>query len=591
MNDPGLEQPIQSSYDNAANKIKDELPADGTEGNGIRAAFRQELQQDEEEEEVGYSQPNRWWFTSTMFPLIAGTFGPLANFSQRARCRSLGDSVFRMEAVLKIRHGMLNAITGLSLAFSLIANVLLLANFGHVVRYSLAQPFTIVLWYLSSILLIIPLGMTTTTMSMPASDPAYEMTQAYYCVIISATIYMILPTLLALNAMGAYIFHAYPASFDPLTIPQRTLMLQTTVWVLYMAAGAGVFSRLEGWTYLDGVYWADYTLLTIGLGSDFPPTTHAARALLIPFAVGGITLIGLVIRSIRALVLERGKVKIMHRAVEKERRKWIRHKDEPDECWKRDEWEVMRRIQRRAETVHKYSALGSSLLAFIVLWFFGALVFFYAEAPQSWTYFEALYFSYTSLLTIGYGDFIPMSNAGKPFFVVWSLTAVPTLTILISNVGDVLVGWVRGGLMWAVLTGAGGDSEGKVAKETVGEDDTQRMGSDVERLGHAVEHAEEERGQGGGLAARMAGEVARLARDAANKADMDYGWEDWERWLALLEEPTGGEGNRRQKRRGEWTWLGEEGPLLSGLSETQWMLEKLCKRLEEVLEEEIGSSS
>ncbi|KAJ7051018.1 hypothetical protein C8F01DRAFT_673548 [Mycena amicta] len=591
MNDLGLEQPIQSSYDNAANKIKDELPTDGTEGNGIRAAFRQELQQDEEEEEVGFFQPNRWWFTSTMFPLIAGTFGPLANFfsacalSQPWRQRISDGSGIEDPP-------WLNAITGLSLAFSLIANVLLLANFGHVVRYSLAQPFTIVLWYLSSILLIIPLGMTTTTLSMPASDPAYEMTQAYYCVIISATIYMILPTLLALNAMGAYIFHAYPASFDPLTIPQRTLMLQTTVWVLYMAAGAGVFSRLEGWTYLDGVYWADYTLLTIGLGSDFPPTTHAARALLIPFAVGGITLIGLVIGSIRALVLERGKVKIMHRAVEKERREWIRHKDEPDECWKRDEWEVMRRIQRRAETVHKYSALGSSLLAFIVLWFFGALVFFYAEAPQSWTYFEALYFSYTSLLTIGYGDFIPMSNAGKPFFVVWSLMAVPTLTILISNVGDVLVGWVRGGLMWAVLTGAGGgDSEGKAAKETVGEDDTQRMGSDVERLGHAVEHAEEERGQGGGLAARMAREVARLARDAANKANMDYAWEDWERWLALLEEPTGGEGDQRQKRRGEWTWLGEEGPLLSGLSETQWMLEKLCKRLEEVLEEEIGSSS
>lgn len=54
---------------------------------------------------------------------------------------------------------------------------------------------------------------------------------------------------------------------------------------------------------------------------------------------------------------------------------------------------------------------------------------------------EALYFSYTSLLTIGYGDYSPHSNAGKAFFVLWSLLAVPSLTILISNMGDTIVKW------------------------------------------------------------------------------------------------------------------------------------------------------
>ncbi|KAJ7054865.1 hypothetical protein C8F01DRAFT_1374108 [Mycena amicta] len=148
MNDPGLEQPIQSSYDNAANKIKDELHWHGRErpgvtagrgGGGSRLFSAQSMVVHVDDVSV-----NRWDVWTS---------------------RSLGESVFRMEAVLKIRHSMLNAITGLSLAFSLIANVLLLANFGHVVRYSLAQSFTIVLWYLSSILLIIPLGMTYTTPS------------------------------------------------------------------------------------------------------------------------------------------------------------------------------------------------------------------------------------------------------------------------------------------------------------------------------------------------------------------------------------------------------------------------------------------
>jgi hypothetical protein len=38
------------------------------------------------------------------------------------------------------------AVTGLSLALSLIANIVLMANFGHVLRYSIAQPITIGLW-------------------------------------------------------------------------------------------------------------------------------------------------------------------------------------------------------------------------------------------------------------------------------------------------------------------------------------------------------------------------------------------------------------------------------------------------------------
>jgi hypothetical protein len=34
---------------------------------------------DEEEEEESFLLPARWWYASTAFPLIAGTFGPMAN--------------------------------------------------------------------------------------------------------------------------------------------------------------------------------------------------------------------------------------------------------------------------------------------------------------------------------------------------------------------------------------------------------------------------------------------------------------------------------------------------------------------------------
>ncbi|KAJ7077429.1 hypothetical protein B0H15DRAFT_915299 [Mycena belliarum] len=597
MNDPGLDEPLQDEYQTAEHNLKGQSAA-GKSTSGVRAEFRKELEQDDDEEEVGYFQHKRWWFTSTAFPLIAGTLGPLANFFS-ACALSQTWREYDADGSKIPDPAWLYAINGLSLAMSLVANGVLLANFGHLLRYPVAQPLTIGLWYLSAILLITPLGLTRKALEIPSA----AFSQAYYYAIISGVIYIILPTLLVANVMGAYVFQAYRPSFNALTVPQRTLMLQTLSYVIYLAAGAGVFAHLEGWNYLDGVYWADYTLLTIGLGSDFPPKTHAARGLLIPFVVGGVMLLGLVIGSIRGLVLERGKVKVIRRTVELERQKWISRMDEPDARWKKEEWEIMRTIQHRAQTIRKYSALANSLFAFLLLWFLGAMVFWFTEAPQGWTYFQAMYFSFIALFTIGYGDFYPQSNAGKPFFVVWSLLAVPTVTILISNMGDVMVGWLRSGFMLGM-----GDSTEKpkhIAKrrDALGASESEKpeqpsSGTDLECLGDGVGHAEEALGKGGGLSARLARQISRLAQDVANKPAVQYKWEDWEGWLTLLGERTESHGQngasssqslQSEEKRGEWTWLGDDGPLFSGMSETQWILGKLCQRLEEVLEEEYDS--
>ncbi len=106
-----------------------------------------------------------------------------------------------------------------------------------------------------------------------------------------------------------------------LTISQRTLMLQTIAFMVYLLLGALVFSKIEGWKFLDAVYWADFTLLTIGIGDDYTPSTHLGRGLLFPFAIGGIIILGLVVGSVRSLVLERTKKKLSARMTEKTRRR------------------------------------------------------------------------------------------------------------------------------------------------------------------------------------------------------------------------------------------------------------------------------
>lgn len=54
-----------------------------------------------------------------------------------------------------------------------------------------------------------------------------------------------------------------------------------------------------------------------------------------------------------------------------------------------------------------------------------------------------------------YGDYVPKSNIGKPFFVVWSLIAVPIVTVLVQEMARTVVTAVNRGIFkvaeWTVL--------------------------------------------------------------------------------------------------------------------------------------------
>lgn len=68
----------------------------------------------------------------------------------------------------------------------------------------------------------------------------------------------------------------------------------------------------------------------------------------------------------------------------------------------RDRFNAMREIQEETRRFKQYYALAMAVLAFGLLWFMGALVFAISEKRlQDLSYFEALYFGFVALLTIG----------------------------------------------------------------------------------------------------------------------------------------------------------------------------------------------
>lgn len=318
------------------------------------------------------------------------------------------------------------------------------------------------------------MALTATASGPLIKEPESEFiwSQAFYYGIYAAILYFLCSSLMVVTFWGAVKGH-YSKDFQ-LTTSQRTLMLQTIMFLVYLLVGALVFSKIENWPYLDGVYWADVTLFTVGFG-DFSASTPLGRALLFPYALIGVISLGLVVGSIRSLVLERARRQLGARLVEKKRKQMLKKMvrrgkddilipvndgdtdyDDPRTTTglteferRHKEFELMRKIQAKSERRRRWMAMGISTTVWLMLWLVGAAIFQQCEVTyQAWTYFDGFYFAFVSLTTIGYGDVTPISPAGKSFFVFWSLMALPTMTVLISNAGDTVVKMIREWTDW-----------------------------------------------------------------------------------------------------------------------------------------------
>jgi potassium channel subfamily K len=453
--DPGVEERIKQSADDVEENRE-----------------REQEEQGDTHDAASARQPSRWWFASTACPLLAGTFGPIASgfnicslvFEWRQYIPPGGtESTSEQSGQTLPDPAFEIGLNVASLFCALVGNASLLLNMAQRVKFSIAQPITVAGFLSAGVLLIVDLAVVSSLPNYGITRPEaiphnrHAFTGAFYYAIFAASIYIVIGCLMLLTVYGANTGH-YRKRFA-LTGPQRTLMLQTMSFVTYLLLGALVYSHIEGWEYLNAVYWADVTLLTVGLG-EYSPSTTLGKWLLFPFAIGGILMIGLVVGSIRSLVLDRGKEKLSMRIVEKKRSKAIHNVDEHKQTIRispfahvdfntdpslsqaqrrREEFTAMRKVQAAGERERRWVGLLTSGAFALMLWFVGAAIFQQTEYTQQWSYLQSLYFSYTSLLTIGYGDFHPQSNSGKAFFVIWSLLAVPSLTILISNMGDTIV--------------------------------------------------------------------------------------------------------------------------------------------------------
>lgn len=193
--------------------------------------------------------PTDWWFASTAIPLLAATFAPMANLLSIAALvvywrNDIKDPDNR-SLIYATSYGTRDPpwcidLNGASLACGFVGNIFLLCNFTKKIRYIIALPVTIFLFYLASGILI---GITV---GMSVYNPIKEnqvYSQGFWHAIIAACLYMGLAMLLMVNMLGYFLGH-YPQHFD-LNDEQRNLILQTMIFFIWLGGGAGMFASLE----------------------------------------------------------------------------------------------------------------------------------------------------------------------------------------------------------------------------------------------------------------------------------------------------------------------------------------------------------
>lgn len=303
----------------------------------------------------------------------------------------------------------------------------------------------------------------------------------------------------------------------------------------------------------------------------------------------------------------------------------------------KDRFEAMRGIQKKSEAWRAWYRLTVTLTIFGVFWCVGAVFFWQAEsATLGQTYWQSIYFCWISLLSIGYGDFSPKTGAGRCFFFIWSLIAVPTMTILASDLTSTVVAffnhWSNTVADFTILPSSGlwrtlkdqwpkdfvklprwlknaaeeedaaSNYAGKITAQPSLAKTADTMGSnssltsrdealaaglvraDIDQI--ASQHGRDvaRYPDANALARQLALAIRRTATDLQLEKPREYTYEEWVEFTRLIRfSALGGPSAALQEDENEgmieWDWIGEDSPMMAQQTEPEFVLDRLCESL------------
>ncbi|MBT3691483.1 two pore domain potassium channel family protein [archaeon] len=75
-------------------------------------------------------------------------------------------------------------------------------------------------------------------------------------------------------------------------------------------------------------------------------------------------------------------------------------------------------------------------ILFLLVIFIGSYFYHMAEG---WSYMDSIYFVVITITTIGYGDFVPITNFGKIFTIFFSFLGIAMAFYIISSINHFMI--------------------------------------------------------------------------------------------------------------------------------------------------------
>jgi potassium channel subfamily K len=179
---------------------------------------------------------------------------------------------------------------------------------------------------------------------------------------------------------------------------QREFMVQTLAFFFFIGIVALIDSQVEGFTYVNGIYFVVVTTLTIGFG-DISPQTPVIKVLTFPFTLIGISLLALIVRSIVRLLADRARRRKLalknrlHTKMEEKKRTYAGYGSKlrpwamrPPKSPKsemnlslQEELVKLRTDDWKRERKANLRSMSIGLAVFFIFWFIGAMIFSFVQ--------------------------------------------------------------------------------------------------------------------------------------------------------------------------------------------------------------------
>eukprot|EP00931_Biecheleriopsis_adriatica_P050475 TRINITY_DN29228_c0_g2_i1.p1 TRINITY_DN29228_c0_g2~~TRINITY_DN29228_c0_g2_i1.p1 ORF type:complete len:556 (-),score=131.23 TRINITY_DN29228_c0_g2_i1:21-1688(-) len=217
------------------------------------------------------------------------------------------------------------------------------------------------------------------------------------------------------------------------TASMRVLLTLVGALAAYLALTVAAFSSLEGWEWMDCIYFGIVTLSGVGYG-DYAPKTLTGRLFIVFLIILALvfvaTAIGDFLQLLVALEIEN----------EKERKSLFLADPEAVNIFDKEGQKKQLRLEFLT------CLLGIAFVVGIASW----ISYLLLDDVKNWS--DALYFSVVTLTTVGYGDITPHRQSSKWFVCALCLFGVPVFAMSLARVVEIVYGHGRASQMTAGIS-------------------------------------------------------------------------------------------------------------------------------------------